>query len=78
MTAKRPPPPAAVILVAWRGDAGQLAARLGLTEAALDGLLKRHGRKAGSGWALDATPANLCSVFSAAKRRLGASNEEGL
>jgi hypothetical protein len=51
--------PHPIELVGWSGDSGQLALRLGVSEARLLAALRRVGRKEGRRLVVDATPANV-------------------
>lgn len=67
------PPPAKVALVAWSGDASQLACRLNMPEPLLTAHLKRlaQGRN-DSRLVVEAIPMNSGPIIAALARLLGA------
>lgn len=66
-------PPAKVALVAWSGDASQLACRLNMPEATLTAHLKRLAQGVnGSRLVVEAIPMNSGPIIAALARLLGA------
>lgn len=74
MSGSKPiPPPVKVALVAWSGDASQLACRLNMNEDTLTARLKRLAQGVnGSRLVIEAIPTNSGPIIAALARLLGA------